>query len=146
MRQLYRWRKLGSLDGLRLESEAMPALGTRDVLVRMRAFSLNYRDLMIARDQYPLLTKPDLVPLSDGSGEVVEVGRAVTRFRPGDRVASNVHQRWFGGPPRPEKMGTDLGGSIDGVLADHVVLGEEGWVRLPDLLSFEMARACHARP
>jgi len=113
MRQVYRWRRLGSLDGLRLAPEAMPALGTRDVLVRMRAFSLNHRDLMIARDQYPLPTKPDLVPLSDAAGDVVEVGGAVTRFEPGDRVAANFHLRWIGGPPRPEKMGTDLGGSID---------------------------------
>jgi NADPH:quinone reductase-like Zn-dependent oxidoreductase len=99
-RQVYRWRKLGSPDGLRLEPEATPALGTRDVLVRMRAFSLNYRDLMMARDQYPLPTKPDLIPLSDGAGEVVEVGSAVTRFKPGDRVASNFHQRWVGLPDR----------------------------------------------
>ena len=110
MRQVYRLRKLGSLEGLHLETEPMPVLGTRDVLVRMRAWSLNFRDLMIMRNQYPLPLKPDLIPLSDGAGEVIEVGSAVTRFKSGDRVAANFHQRWVGGPPRPEKMGSDLGG------------------------------------
>ena len=88
MRQVYRLRKLGSLEGLHLETEPMPVLGTRDVLVRMRAWSLNFRDLMIMRNQYPLPLKPDLIPLSDGAGEVIEVGSAVTRFKSGDRVGA----------------------------------------------------------
>ncbi len=110
------------------------------VRVRIRATSLNYRDLMIASGSYARGgTKRPLVPLSDGAGEVVEVGPGVTTLRPGDRVAGNFFQRWIEGPPDAEKEASALGGAIDGVLAEEVLLQADAAVRFPDHLSFEEA-------
>src|SRR5262245_38597584 len=80
--------------------------------------------------------KPNVVPLSDGAGEVIEVGPGVTRVKAGDRVAGNFFQRWAGGHAGPDTQGSALGGSIDGVLADYVVLEEDGVVKLPAHLSY----------
>jgi len=117
-----------------------PSPAPGQVLVRMHATSLNYRDLLIVRGSYrrgsPRLP---LVPLSDGAGEVVQVGEGVTRFRTGDRVASAFFQRWVDGPPDESKTSSALGGDLDGVLAEYVVLEETGAVHIPDFLSFEEA-------
>ncbi len=128
------------LDTLTLVDRPMPQPGPGQVLVRIRATSLNYRDLLIAREQYGRGgTKRPLVPLSDGAGEVVEVGPGVTHLRPGDRVAGAFFQKWVDGPFDSQKAASALGGAIDGVLAEHVVLEEAGAVRFPDFLSFEEA-------
>jgi NADPH:quinone reductase-like Zn-dependent oxidoreductase len=81
--------------------------------------------------------KPSLVPLSDGTGEVVEVGAGVTRVKVGDRVASCFFQRWIGGPPEADTHASALGGGLDGMLRDYAVLEEHGVVKLPSHLSFE---------
>jgi NADPH:quinone reductase-like Zn-dependent oxidoreductase len=81
--------------------------------------------------------KHPLVPLSDGAGEVVEAGPGVTRLLAGDRVAGTFFQRWVDGPFDPQKGASALGGAIDGVLAEEVLLEERGAVKLPDGLSFE---------
>jgi NADPH:quinone reductase-like Zn-dependent oxidoreductase len=116
-----------------------PAAG--QVRVRIRAASLNYRDLMIAGGSYGRAgaQRRPLVPLSDGAGEVVEVGPGVASLRPGDRVAGNFFQRWIEGPPDPEKHASALGGAIDGVLAEEVVFEAAAAVRFPAHLSFEEA-------
>lgn len=105
----------------------------------MRAGALNYRDLLVAWGRYPSRPgpKPGVVPLSDGAGEVVSVGPGVRRVAVGDRVAPSFFQRWLSGPPEPDFMGSDLGAGIDGLLAEEVVLDEEGVVKLPDYLSYE---------
>src|SRR6202171_6531931 len=114
-----------------------PKPGPRQVLIKIAACSLNYRDLAIALGTYRMPTKPNLVPLSDGAGEVVEIGTGVTRVKVGDRVAGCFFQRWSGGEPSPNVQANALGGSIDGMLAEFVVLEEEGVVKVPPHLSVE---------
>lgn len=122
-----------------LESKADPKPGPGEVLVEMKAWSLNYRDLMVALGTYGGKIRPGLVPLSDGAGEIVEVGAGVTEWKPGDRVASSFFQTWLAGPIRAEHQKHALGGTIDGVLAERVVLRSEAVVRIPEHLSFEEA-------
>ncbi|MGC8500642.1 MAG: zinc-dependent alcohol dehydrogenase family protein [Leptospirillia bacterium] len=111
-----------------------PRPGPLEVAVRLRAASLNYRDLLVLKGRYPNIRHP-LVPLSDGAGEVCETGEGVTRFKVGDRVAAIFNQAWIQGPPPATPRA--LGGDIDGMLAGTVVMPESGLVRLPDSLSFE---------
>ncbi|MEO8177499.1 MAG: NAD(P)-dependent alcohol dehydrogenase [Deltaproteobacteria bacterium] len=128
------------LEQLRLVERPMPEPGPGQVLVRVHAASLNYRDLLIAEGKYgrtPL--RLPLVPLSDGAGEVIEVGSGVTRVAPGDRVAGTFFQNWVDGPFDASKGATALGGAIDGVLAEQVVFEAEGVVKFPSELSFEEA-------
>jgi NADPH:quinone reductase-like Zn-dependent oxidoreductase len=104
----------------------------------MRAASLNYRDLAIMRGQYGLgPVPPDLVPLSDGAGEVVEVGEGVSRVAVGDRVAGIFMQGWQAGEMEMHHGLSALGGAVHGVLAEYVVFDEEGLVHIPAHLSFE---------
>jgi len=107
----------------------------------MRAASLNYRDLLVASGAYTRGGPPKrpLVPLSDGAGEITEVGEGVTRLRSGDRVAGAFFQKWVDGPFDAGKGASALGGAIDGVLAEEVVLEADAAVRFPDHLSFEEA-------
>ena len=115
-----------------------PTPSSHQVLVRVHATSLNYRDLMVVEGRYARgASKPNLVPLSDGAGEVVAIGDAVTRFKVGDRVAAIFMQRWIGGAITPDVQATALGGSIDGMLSEFVALHEDGLVHLPEHLSFE---------
>ena len=107
------------------------------MLVKVAACSLNFRDLAIALGTYRMPTKPSLIPLSDGAGEVVEVGSDVTRVKVGDRVAGCFFQRWIGGPPAADTHTSALGGGLDGMLRDYAVLEEDGVVKLPAHLSFE---------
>jgi NADPH:quinone reductase-like Zn-dependent oxidoreductase len=110
-------------------------------VVRVRACSINYRDLAVMRGAYGSGVKAPLIPLSDGAGEVMAVGPEVTRVKPGDRVAAIFMQDWIEGPPDDEKANSALGGSIDGMMAEQVCLSAEGLVHIPDHLSFEEAAA-----
>jgi len=114
-----------------------PKPGPRQVLVKVAACSLNFRDLAIALGSYRMPTKPNLIPLSDGAGEVADVGAGVTRVKVGARVAGCFFQRWIGGPPAADTHASALGGGIDGMLRDYAVLEEDGVVKLPAHLSFE---------
>jgi NADPH:quinone reductase-like Zn-dependent oxidoreductase len=114
-----------------------PKPGPRQLLVKVAACSLNFRDLAIAVGSYRMPVKPNLVPLSDGAGEVVEVGPEVSRFKGGERVASCFFQRWIAGAMAPDTHLSALGGSIDGMLAEYVLLDEYGAVKLPAHLSLE---------
>jgi NADPH:quinone reductase-like Zn-dependent oxidoreductase len=133
----YQLPKGTGIDALLKVDLPRPKPGPRQVLVRVRACSLNYRDLAIALGTYRMPTKPDLVPLSDGAGEVVEVGEGVSRVSVGDRVAGCFFQRWIGGPPAADTHTSALGGSIDGMLREYAALDEDGVVKLPSHLSFE---------
>lgn len=138
--RLYRLGKLGSLDALQLQESDIPRPGPGQVTVRIRAASLNHRDLNIVAGGYTSVPlKPHAIPLSDGAGEVSEVGPGVTRWQVGERVAPIFVQRWIGGELLPEYMPSALGGPSDGVLAEHIVLREEGLVRIPAHMSFEQA-------
>ena len=128
----------GSL-ALRLVDAPVRQPGEHEVLVRVRAVSLNRRDMYMRLGQYPGPMKPNLVPLSDGAGEVVATGPKVTRFKKGDRVASIFFQLWISGRPRPEFLGSALGGGIDGMLSQYVTLNENGMVAIPKHLSYEEA-------
>jgi NADPH:quinone reductase-like Zn-dependent oxidoreductase len=136
--KLYRLPKASGIGSLTLDEQPIPAPGRGQVLVRLRATSLNYRDLMVVRGAYARGgLPPDLVPLSDGAGEVVEVGADVTRVRVGDRVAGIFMQSWIGGEISPDDFKTALGGAIDGVLTEYRVFDPSSLVHLPENLSFE---------
>ena len=124
------------LAGLVLKEHDEPSPGLREVLVRVRANSLNFRELSVLRGTYPLPVKPDVVMGADGAGEVVALGPDVTRVRVGDRVAAAMFPRWIGGPIAWE-YAPQLGGSLDGMMTERVALSEDALVRLPDHLSFE---------
>jgi len=131
----YSIRRGAGVEGLARITRASAALGPHDVRVRMRAVALNYRDLMVARGDsgVPGL---DIVPASDGAGEVVETGADVTRFRVGDRVIGAFFPDWHEGGPEPAKVSRALGGSADGVLAEEVVMDENAWAAMPAHLDF----------
>jgi NADPH:quinone reductase-like Zn-dependent oxidoreductase len=131
--------KPGSIEGLSKVDVPEQKPGRRQVLVKVAACSLNYRDLAIALGTYRAGTKPNVIPLSDGAGEVVEVGAEVTRVKAGDRVAGNFFQRWIGGVASADTQASALGGGIDGMLRDYAVLEENGVVKLPAHLSYEEA-------
>jgi NADPH:quinone reductase-like Zn-dependent oxidoreductase len=105
----------------------------------MKAWSLNYRDLLVARGGYGAPPPLGRIPLSDGAGEVVEVGAGVTRVKAGDRVAGIFMQGWLAGEPVSAVSATALGGAIDGMLAEYVVLSAEGVVKVPAHLTDEEA-------
>jgi NADPH:quinone reductase-like Zn-dependent oxidoreductase len=127
------------LDKLTLVERPDPRPGPGQVLVRVRAVSLNYRDLLTVNGHYNRRQPLPLVPCSDAAGEVAAVGEGVDRVRPGDRVCSLFAQRWIAGAPTPEKLRSALGGALDGVLAELVVLSAEGVVATPPHLSDEEA-------
>jgi NADPH:quinone reductase-like Zn-dependent oxidoreductase len=119
-----------------------PRPAARQVLVRMKAASLNRRDIMLAEGQLGIsLPSEGLIPLSDGAGEVVEIGAEVTRFAPGDRVAAAFFQTWISGTVTPRDLPKTLGGPLDGVLAEYCALDEAGLVHVPVHLSYEEAAA-----
>jgi NADPH:quinone reductase-like Zn-dependent oxidoreductase len=127
------------LDSLRGIERPDPVPGPGHVLLRVRAASLNYRDLLTIQGLYNPKQKLPLIPLSDGVGEVMRVGEGVTRVRVGDRVAGIFAQKWLGGEATKQKLLSTLGGPLDGMLADLVVLHEEGVVPVPAHLSDEEA-------
>lgn len=124
---------------LRLVDAPVKQPGETEVLVRMRAMSLNRRDIYVLRGQYPGPRRPVLVPLSDGVGEVVAAGSRVSRFKTGQRVAGIFFQQWLNGRPKPADMSSALGGAVDGMLSEFVTLDESGLVAVPDYLSNEEA-------
>ena len=113
--------------------------GPGEVLVAVRAISLNFRDLMMVKGLYNPRLKLPRIPCSDGAGEVLSVGKGVTAWKTGDRVAGIFMQNWLDGPLTPAKANGALGGDVDGMLASHVVLRESGLVVLPQHMSFEEA-------
>jgi len=125
------------IDALQGVDQPDPEPGPGQVLVRVRAVSLNYRDLLVVKGLYNPKLKLPRIPCSDGAGEVDAVGPGVTTWKPGDRVAGIFMQNWLDGPPTPAKVAGALGGDIDGMLADRVVLHETGLVVLPAHLSME---------
>lgn len=132
----YRLEAFHRIEGIALREQSEPRPGPNDIVVRIRAASLNRRDLMILDRTYPLPGKPGIVPLSDGAGEVVAIGDKVTRFKIGDRVTGNYFPRWRAGRLTADAI-DQLGCTVDGMAADYAVLDEQWAVRLPDHLSWE---------
>ncbi len=131
------------LDALSCQDRPDAPIGARDVRVDMKAWSLNFRDLNVPLGGYPgndkIVRNPPLVPLSDGSGEVVEIGSDVEEFSVGDKVTSSFFRDWESGTAEASQLSSALGGGIDGTLAERVVLPERGWVKAPSHLTYEEA-------
>jgi NADPH:quinone reductase-like Zn-dependent oxidoreductase len=127
------------VDSLEFVEKPTPAPGPGEVLVGVRAISFNYRDLLVIKGKYNPKMKLPRIPCSDGAGEVVAVGAGVTAWKPGDRVAGIFMQNWLDGPLIPARAKGALGGDVDGMLADYVVLREAGLVGIPGHLSYQEA-------
>jgi NADPH:quinone reductase-like Zn-dependent oxidoreductase len=129
------------IDKLAAVDREMPVPKPDEVLVRFHAASLNYRDVMVVSGTYNLRMKLPAIPLSDGAGEIVEVGSDVRQWKVGDRVMPIMVQRWFDGEPTSETRMTALGAGPqwDGVLRECAAFREDVVVRIPDHLSFEEA-------
>ena len=123
------------LAGLTLTHAEPNPLGPNDVRLAIRAAALNFRDLQIARGGYPGTPPHPVVPLSDGVGEVVEIGTAVTRLALGDRVITTFWPQWIDGPITPPKLAISYGAQIDGTLARELLAHENGLVRAPSSVS-----------
>jgi NADPH:quinone reductase-like Zn-dependent oxidoreductase len=133
----YRFDKFGDLDELHQRAEPDPQPQRGEVLVRVHAVSLNFRDLAIMRGRYPRKAVPGLIPTSDAAGDIVAVGEGVTAFKAGDRVMGAFHPRWFGGE-MPSTIQTDsYGAENDGWLCELKAVSQEAVVKLPDGLSYE---------
>lgn len=137
--KLYELQHKSGLDSLTLVTRPDPAPGPGQVLVKVKAWSLNYRDLMVAKGAYGAPPPLGRIPLSDGVGEVVGIGAGVTRAKVGDRVAGCFMQGWIGGDITPELWATAMGGAIDGMLAQYAVLTEQGVVQVPAHMTDEEA-------
>ena len=127
------------IDSLELVERPTPTPGPGEVLLGVRAVSLNYRDLMIVKGLYNPKMELPRIPCSDAAGEVLAIGEGVAAWKPGDRAMGIFMQNWLDGPLSHAKARGALGGDVDGVLAEHVVLRQEGLVAIPDHLSFEEA-------
>ncbi len=139
--QAYEIQAFG-FESIKLVERPDPSPGPGQVLLKMRAWSLNYRDLMVAKGQYNPKLRMPAVPLSDGVGEVVQLGAGVSRVKIGDRVAGAFMPKWICGEITESKARSALGGGgPDGMLAELVAISEEGVVHLPEHLSDEEGAA-----
>ncbi|KWF37524.1 NADPH:quinone oxidoreductase [Burkholderia diffusa] len=127
------------IAGLRRIDATLRPVGPTDVVVRIHSTALNYRDLMFARGDYLGIGTDALIPVADGTGEVVETGRDVTRFKPGDRVINTYFPHWIDGPPTPRKVSGSPGSHFDGVLAERFVSDETALVGIPAHLDYDEA-------
>ncbi len=134
----YEIKKFG-FDGLAIVDRPIPKPGPSQVLVKMHAWSLNFRDLMTVTGRYNPRLKLPQIPLSDGSGEIVAVGSEVEGFKTGDRVANTFFERWVSGEGTDEQARTALGAGRDGVLAEYVALHQDGVIAIPDHLTYQEA-------
>jgi NADPH:quinone reductase-like Zn-dependent oxidoreductase len=125
------------LENLFLTETAAPKEPSpHDIIVRPRAWSINYRDLKVIKGLYNPKQPLPLVPLSDGAGDVVAAGASVKRFKVGDKVIGTFSQGWLCGPPPTDLTRATLGGPLPGMLSELVVLNEEGTVHMPESLSY----------
>ena len=120
------------MDNLKLSTRPEPEAGPGQVLVRVKASSLNYRDLVVPDRGYGSFTGTlPLIPVSDGVGTVTAAGPGVCRVAPGDRVCPTFFQRWSAGEPDLDRLTSSLGGPIDGTMTESICLSEEGVVKVP---------------
>ncbi len=127
------------LEALNLTEHPEPSPGPGQLLLKLLAASLNYRDLLTVKGAYSSKQRLPFIPLSDGVGEVVAVGENVSRVKVGDRVAGIFMQTWLSGEITSAKTQSALGGALDGVLAEYVVLHQDGVVHVPEHLSEQEA-------
>jgi NADPH:quinone reductase-like Zn-dependent oxidoreductase len=136
--KVYEIQQFG-LDTLVQTERPEPQIQNDQVLIKISAVSLNFRDLMTVMGSYNPKQKLPLIPLSDGVGEVVAIGKDVKRVKVGDRVSPIFAQKWVAGEPDRKRLGTTLGGPYDGTLAEYVAFHEDGVVVVPSHLSDEEA-------
>lgn len=129
------------IDQLKEAERPIPVPGPGEVCIKLRAVSLNSRDLGVIDGFYNPDLKAPLIPLSDGVGEVTALGEGTTRFKIGDRVSGIFTQSWISGEATRENWVTTLGSPLNGMLAEYAVLPEKGLVRVPDHLTDEEAAA-----
>ncbi|MFB6457166.1 NAD(P)-dependent alcohol dehydrogenase [Chitinophaga sp. Hz27] len=133
--------KAKGADSLRMVTETLPAPGSQEVLIQVKAAAFNYREVMIIESGvYPLPVKDTFIPMADGVGEIIAVGSAVSNFKAGDRVAAVMFPYWQSGPFQAEFSG-QLGGALDGMLTEYKILPAAGVVLIPDHLSYVEAAA-----
>ena len=134
----YHLENFKTIEGIQLREHEMPRPGPWDVLVAIKAVSLNRRDIYILHQTYPLPGRQGVIPASDGVGEVIATGDAVTRFKKGDRVCGNYFAHW-----RDGRIGMDimdqLGCTLDGMLTEYALLKEDALVHVPAHLGWEEA-------
>ncbi|KAM0259852.1 hypothetical protein ACHAQJ_003096 [Trichoderma viride] len=122
-------------EGLKFSEQPLPEVGDSQVLVKLEAASLNYRDLLIARGEYSFGIAENIIPGSDGAGTVVAIGKHVTRFNPGDKVLTIFNQGHLGGNLTPQAVATGTGGLLDGTLRTYGAFNENALVRSPSTLT-----------
>jgi len=135
----YQLQEFSGPDGLKLEDVPDPVPGPGQILIRLRAVSLNYRDLMVAKGVYNPKLRLPLVPISDGAGEVIAAGAGTRQYKGGERVVVPFMPGWLEGPPDEEKARSALGAGGDGLLAEQAVLSEQALLPIPAHLGFEEA-------
>ncbi|KAH9894770.1 NAD-P-binding protein [Cubamyces lactineus] len=135
----YRIPKADGFQSLTLTEAPIPQLKATEVLIKVHAVSLQYRDLIIARGKYPRPQKDNLIPCSDMAGEIVALGAEIKGWNLGDRVSSNFAVDHIFGDATDEIKATSLGGPIDGVLTEYKAIPAHALVRFPEHLSYEEA-------
>ena len=135
----YQYRMGEPISALHIVDLPMPAVGPGQVLVKMHAASLNFRDILVVTGRFPRVQQEVIIPLSDGAGEVVEVGSGVTKLEVGNRVTPLYCQSWMAGEMQDSDTAWSLGGCIDGVAAQYRVFDEMGVIKFPDHMSYEEA-------
>ncbi len=135
------WQIVGGfgLDKLKMNEVPEAKLGSNQVRIKMHACSLNYRDLMVIKGWYNPKQSLPLVPVSDGAGEIIEVGNQVKDFKVGDRVCGTFSQDWDFGISNEKAQANTLGSPFDGMLSESIVLNEQGVVKFPSFLNFAEA-------
>ncbi|KAH8669455.1 hypothetical protein BGZ60DRAFT_538167 [Tricladium varicosporioides] len=126
-------------DNLNIQVASIPPLGEYDVLVKMKAISVNHRDAVLAVGAYPLPVVKGIVAGSDGAGEVIEVGSRVVEFKKGDRVATTFYQDHTSGPLNPRAVTTSLGAFKDGSFREFAVIPQSGLAHTPKSLNWREA-------
>jgi NADPH:quinone reductase-like Zn-dependent oxidoreductase len=126
-----------AIDALTFDTVPVPAPTPNQVVVAIKAVSLNYRDLLVVTGRYGSSLRKPVVIASDGAGEVIAVGEDVTEFKPGGRVAGTFFQNWIDGQYEFTHTKSALGGAIDGVLSTFKIFEQEGLVHLPQYLTYE---------
>lgn len=129
--RVYRVKPGRNIEGLHQVEQHAPDLGANDVRVRVHAVALNYRDLMLVRGTYGVGGERDVIPCSDGAGEVIAIGREVNTLRVGDRVVASFFPHWIDGHPSAAKFRGPLGADEDGMLAEEVTLPAHALVAVP---------------
>lgn len=135
----YRLNDFTGVDDLVLVNEDKPTPQRGEVLVAVRAASLNFRDIAMMRNEYPVTHRKGLIPLSDAAGEVVAVGEGVDRFKVGDRVMGTFHPSWYGGRMPADVNKSAYGAISDGWLVEYKAVSQQDLVTMPAQLSFEEA-------